>query len=129
MPQGIMSWEEFCEGHYNSYPIYDKDTGEEKPDSDKKKEYRRKIIGYWEKSRPVEKGDKNPNPLQAMEELHEEFPEDSMMIINFTNRNRRDIAKDLEGSDYHIRREYKWEFQGLVKVIQEWENQALLRIN
>ena len=123
MPQGIMSWEEFCEGHYNSYPIYDKDTGEEKPDSDKKKEYRRKIIGYWEKSRPVEKGDKNPNPLQAMEELHEEFPEDSMMIINFTNRNRRDIAKDLEGPDYH-NRQYNWEVQGLVKVIQEWENQV-----
>ena len=124
MSQGIMSWREFCKGHYNGYPIYDKDTGEEKDDSDKKKEYRGKIIGYWEKSRLVGKGDRNPNPLQAMEELHEEFPEDSMMIINFTNRNRRDIAKDLEGSDYQIHNEYKREFRGLVKVIQEWENQV-----
>ena len=124
MPAEMMTWEEFCREHYNSYPVY---IRRKLVTTDKKKEFRKKLIGYWEESRN-DREDRIPKPsaLQAMEELHERFPEDSMKIINFTNRNRRDIERDLEGDDYRnkkSRKEFNLEVRGLLSVIREWKGQ------
>ncbi|MEC8363385.1 MAG: hypothetical protein VXZ75_04630 [Candidatus Thermoplasmatota archaeon] len=121
MNKKLMSWEEFCDGHFTSYGV-----GKH---PDKKKEYRRMIIGYWASSRIESgeernnKGRKKPGPLQAMEELYEEFQEDSMIIINFTIRNRVGILRDLRSPEFYDK-EYKWEIRGLESVLREWEKQV-----
>ena len=127
MGQRIMSWESFCDGHYNSYGI--KSHPDDKNQySDDKEVYRKTLIEYWTRSRwdqerKRNKGKESPNALDAMEELYEEFGEDSMIIINFTNRNRKNLLEDVKNEKFYDR-EYKWEIRGLVSVLREWEDQV-----
>ena len=110
MKNNIMSWEDFVDGHYNSY------GSDNHPD--KKKDYRRTIINYWTSSSTQEIP--FPNPLQAMQELYKEFQEGSMAIIYFTNRNRKDLLKDIMDSNGEPLRECR----GLNAVLEEWERQV-----
>ena len=125
MSEQVMSWEDFCKEHYNSYPILNKKT-KNILCPDNKLDFRSEIINYWKKSRDG-KTSPNPSALEAMEELHEQFPEHSMKIINFTNRNRKDIRSDLKRKEFHPKspKEFIFEVRGLDKVIQEWDKQVI----
>lgn len=128
-----MSWESFCAGHYEGYGI-GSHPGDEKEYPDNKKKFRVTLIEYWVSARTErifeggvereeDKGKRNPNALEALEELYEEFGEDSMIIITFTNRNRRNLLEDIDDVQFKGG-EYKWKIRGLRSVLLEWNNQV-----
>ena len=116
MTSDVMGWKECCETHYDSF----RDL-EDEGVKDRKREYRKRLIGYWiEARRTSGNRELRPSALRSMQELHDRYPEDSMMIINFTNRNRVQIKIDIEREEYYA---LGIEILGLKSVISEWKKQ------
>ena len=100
----IMTWKEFCEGHYNGFKVVEKDGKEEKIVlRDKKSSFRRKLIDYWIEScvegyePPGPNAHKQPvdDALEMLFEKHRSDIPGFMRIVNFTSRNSKQIVEDL----------------------------------